>query len=276
LGAERGPVTVFDKAVALLLDSLILRPSPVLLTHSRAPFAERTTGEDRWLASAIVRPLLVRALSRMARLVEATMTRRHLIAALLAILTALGVSFIITGGYIPTPGPTFAPTAGNSAGNSASATVSASPASAAPSPENSAGNSASAAACATTDQVQFIYRPSRLKVLAPCVRAEGTIAAMRKEADGDFHILLKLDPAFAHLVNAANSGLELGDLVVEPVCELVVTQTDAQAICATDKDPISLVGLKVGEHVWMEGRWVEDLEHGSWRELHPLYSWVGN
>jgi hypothetical protein len=193
-------------------------------------------------------------------------TRNRLISWLLAMLAALGVIVVVVNGPSPTPVPT------------ATAQVSASPAPS-ESPNITPGGSAvapSAVACATTDQNAYVYHASRLKVLAPCIRAEGKVAAMRKEADGDYHILLALDPAYAGLVNAANSGLELGDLVVEPVCELVVTQTDAQAICATDKDPISLVGLKVGEHVWMEGRWVEDLEHGSWRELHPLYSWVGN
>ena len=126
---------------------------------------------------------------------------------------------------------------------------------------------------AVTDQDQYVYKPSRLKVLAPCIRAEGKIAAIRTEADGDEHILLALDPAFANLVNAANSGVERGDLVVEPVCELRVSQADAIAICATDKDPLSLHGLSVGAHVWMTGRYVNDMDHGGWAELHPLYAW---
>jgi hypothetical protein len=28
-----------------------------------------------------------------------------------------------------------------------------------------------------------------------------------------------------------------------------------------------------GQRVWMEGRYVQDGEHGDWAELHPLYRW---
>ena len=60
--------------------------------------------------------------------------------------------------------------------------------------------------------------------------------------------------------------------MIEPVCELRVTQADAIASCAADPDPVR--GLpRLGEHVWMEGRYVADLQHGGWRELHPLYRW---
>ena len=98
------------------------------------------------------------------------------------------------------------------------------------------------------------------------------MAFIRQEADGDLHMGLALDPAFAHLIVAANQGTERGDLVIEPVCELHVTQADAIATCAADPDPLrNLPGP--GSHVWMEGRYVADLQHGGWRELHPLYRW---
>jgi len=34
-----------------------------------------------------------------------------------------------------------------------------------------------------------------------------------------------------------------------------------------------MTGLNVGAHVWMEGRYVADSEHGGWAELHPLHRW---
>ena len=129
-----------------------------------------------------------------------------------------------------------------------------------------------AAACRPTDQDRYVYHPARLQVLSACTRVTGTVAFIRQEADGDFHIGLALDARYEHLVVAANQGAERGDLVIEPVCELRVTQTDAIAICAADRDPLR--GLPtLGEHVWMEGRYVADLDHGGWRELHPLYRW---
>ena len=132
--------------------------------------------------------------------------------------------------------------------------------------------SAAAAACRPTDQDRYVYRPARLQVLTACVRVTGTVAFIREEADGDLHIGLALDAPYGHLVVAANTGAERGDLVIEPVCELRVTQADAIATCAADRDPLR--GLPtLGERVWMEGRSVADLQHSGWRELHPLYRW---
>lgn len=130
-----------------------------------------------------------------------------------------------------------------------------------------------AATCQPTDQDQYVYSPDRLKVESSCLRATGTVAAIRSEADGDLHILLALDPAYADLLTPANQGVELGDLVVEPICVHLVTQADAVASCSADPDPLRVLpGL--GWHVWMEGRYVFDLAHGGWAELHPLYRWA--
>lgn len=96
---------------------------------------------------------------------------------------------------------------------------------------------------------------------------------MRKEADGDLHILVALDAKYAHLLRPANQGEELGDLVIEPVCVRTVAQADAIAVCAADPDPLSPPFPSVGDRVWMEGRHVFDLDHGGWAELHPLYRW---
>jgi hypothetical protein len=128
-------------------------------------------------------------------------------------------------------------------------------------------------ACKATDQDRFVYHPSRLDVQAACIRVTGTVEAVRREADGDLHILLALDPAYSRLLTPANQGEELGDLVVEPVCVRRVTQTDAIQLCRSDSDPFSGPFPVVGETVWMEGRYVLDLQHGSWAELHPLYRW---
>jgi hypothetical protein len=131
----------------------------------------------------------------------------------------------------------------------------------------------SAAGCTPTDQDRYVYHPGRLAVQVACLRVTGTVAAVRYEADGDLHILLALDPAFAHLLTPANQGVELGDLVIEPVCVRPVSQADAIATCASDPDPLAGPFPVVGERVWMEGRYVFDLDHGGWAELHPLYRW---
>lgn len=107
---------------------------------------------------------------------------------------------------------------------------------------------------------------------AACKHVTGTVEAIRSEADGDLHILVKLDRRYRHLLRPANKGEELGDLVVEPVCVRSVSQQDAKATCRRDHDPIRNLP-SVGDHIWLEGRYVFDLDHGGWAELHPLYRW---
>jgi hypothetical protein len=128
-------------------------------------------------------------------------------------------------------------------------------------------------ACVPTDQDRYVYNPARLQVVTACLQVTGTVAAIRLEADGDLHILIRLDSAFAHLLRPANQGEELGDLVVEPVCVRSVSQADAVATCAADGDPIASLPASVGAHIWLQGRYVFDLQHGGWAELHPLYRW---
>lgn len=130
--------------------------------------------------------------------------------------------------------------------------------------------------CQPTDQDQYVYNPGRLAVQLSCLYVVGTVDFIRVEADGDYHIGLKLDPAYQQYVNSCNStcvgGAEHGDLVVEPVCVNPVTQTDAVSTCASDPDPITNIP-SIGQHVWMEGRYVLDNGHGGWAELHPLFRW---
>lgn len=130
-----------------------------------------------------------------------------------------------------------------------------------------------AVACRPTDQSAYVYHPARLRVLDACLRVSGTVAAVRREADGDLHILLALDANFRTLLRPANQGVELGDLVIEPVCVGRVTQADAQGTCARDPDPLPGPFPAIGDRVWMEGRYALDLDHGGWAELHPLYRW---
>jgi hypothetical protein len=132
--------------------------------------------------------------------------------------------------------------------------------------------SPSSSTCQPTDQDQYVYSPDRLTVKAACVRVSGHIDAIREEADGDLHILLRLDAPYRRLLTSANQGEELGDLVVEPICVHQVTQADAIASCRANPDPLQNLP-HTGMDVWMEGRYVLDTDHGGWAELHPLYRW---
>src|SRR5207247_2357386 len=61
-----------------------------------------------------------------------------------------------------------------------------------------------------------------------------------------------------------------GYLVVEPVCQLAVSQEDAKASCVAFTTHIDLP--PIGSHVKITGSYVLDKEHGSWAEIHPATS----
>jgi hypothetical protein len=111
-----------------------------------------------------------------------------------------------------------------------------------------------------------VYKPDRLRLLAPCVTVTGVIDAVRKEADGDLHVLLHLDGGQSKYLNGKNA-LEEGDLVLEPVCVNQPTQVDADQACAGFTNPLTIP--PVGSHVSASGAWVLDLDHG-WMEIHPV------
>jgi hypothetical protein len=127
------------------------------------------------------------------------------------------------------------------------------------------------AQCLPTAQDQYVYHPVRLRVLQSCIHVSGVVRALRVENDGDLHLQLELDAPYHDLLEPANS-LEQGDMVVEPVCVALPIQPDALDTCVADAHPLTSLP-QVGQHVWMEGRYVLDREHGSWAELHPLYRW---
>ena len=121
-----------------------------------------------------------------------------------------------------------------------------------------------------------IYRPYRLHVISACKAVTGTVEGVQQEPDGDLHILLRPDPAYAGLINGANTEFEDGDLVLEEICVGVITQADAVAACRNFAPP-SVSGVSVGDHVKVVGSYVLDAGHG-WMEIHPVsqISVIGN
>src|SRR5260370_16071254 len=79
---------------------------------------------------------------------------------------------------------------------------------------------------------QFVYHPARLQVLDPCISVTGSVEEVRKEADGDIHILFRLDQQFESLLNQKNVSRQYGDLVLEPICHGTVRQADAEELCS--------------------------------------------
>jgi hypothetical protein len=123
------------------------------------------------------------------------------------------------------------------------------------------------------DPHAHVYSPDRLSLLAACVTVTGTIQSETPEADGDFHVRLRLDPdqtcAGQPCLNASNISEQAGDLLLEPVCENPISQNDAVAACQGYHNPLVLPA--VNSHVRVMGAFVLDLDHG-WKEIHPLES----
>jgi hypothetical protein len=121
--------------------------------------------------------------------------------------------------------------------------------------------------CVPTDQDKYVWGPERLHVFSPCIRVTGIVKKVDTgnavEHDGDAIVELALDPPFSpeRYLWPENHGT----LHVEVICYYRF-----QMGCVNDPDPLLELPF-VGQHVWMEGRWVLDKNGKS--ELHPLYRW---
>ena len=120
------------------------------------------------------------------------------------------------------------------------------------------------------DISSHVYNPDRLQLVSACIRASGIVYALRSEADGDYHVILHLDSAYSNLTNAANDQYQNGDLVVEIICALPITQQDAVSACQNYANHITVPG--VGQHIIVSGPYVLDNDHSGWAEIHPVYS----
>ncbi len=125
--------------------------------------------------------------------------------------------------------------------------------------------------CHDPDSISsHLYIPGRLQTIKSCITASGTVTAKRGEADGDYHILVQLDPQYSNLTNQANVDHQHGWLVVEIICVLTVNQTDAIGPCQNYTNQITIP--VVGQHITFSGPYVLDSEHFYWAEVHPVYS----
>jgi hypothetical protein len=126
------------------------------------------------------------------------------------------------------------------------------------------------------------YHPARLQLHDECVTVSGTIQdatqtqstheadGMRHESDGDTHGWLKLDPQFAWMLDPGNLSDEGGNLVFEVVCHYKISAADALQACGTFTDTQTLP--PIGAHVEITGRFVLDMNHAHWNEIHPVTS----
>jgi hypothetical protein len=123
-----------------------------------------------------------------------------------------------------------------------------------------------------------VYHPDRLVVVSPCVTVSGVVDDVRHESDGDYHLNIGLDPAFAGMVNDRNVSGEDGALVAE------IVPAD-QPGCTPGQPPKPATGTydygtctganelppPVATHVVLTGPYVLDTAHG-WMEVHPVWA----
>lgn len=114
-----------------------------------------------------------------------------------------------------------------------------------------------------------VYHSYRLKILEKCKLVTGIVVGARFEADGDAHILIKLDTLQENLLYPMNYEKQGGNLVAEPVCATLINEKNPKTECDGYVNNVYLPQL--GEHVEIIGTYVLDTKH-SWSEIHPVTS----
>jgi hypothetical protein len=126
--------------------------------------------------------------------------------------------------------------------------------------------------CVATDQDRYVWDPTRLQVVQPCLYVTGyVLTGVDLNADGDRTFLVRPDPPYQHLLQPSNVEDGVRGLDIEAVCGVPPMIPAVIALCAGDPDPNLQTIPPVGTHVWLEGRYVFDLHHERHAELHPLY-----
>lgn len=138
-------------------------------------------------------------------------------------------------------------------------------------------------ACRGGDPLADVYHPYRLKVHNPCLTVTGTVAYIRREADGDVHVDLSLPASETHLLDRANFTYQNGQLVTEIVPADQPGCTPGQppplpptAYRSSSYDYGTCTGADiatpaVGAEVSVVGPYVLDADHG-WMEVHPVWA----
>lgn len=114
---------------------------------------------------------------------------------------------------------------------------------------------------------KFVYDPTRLEVLDKCKTVTGIIVERNADADGDEHMLLKLDKGQEALLQKRNYSKKEGNLVIEAVCINNITRKKAMGACKGYVNNVQLP--QVGDHVKVTGSYVLD-SHNGWTEIHPI------
>jgi len=135
--------------------------------------------------------------------------------------------------------------------------------------EMSATARAAVASGCNAELWDHVYHRARLHIVHSCIAVTGTIRHIKREADGDDHIQLVVDPEFSKLLNERNKTAQGDTLIIEPTCQGPVTLEAAHAACRDFHSPVEVP--KAGAKVRVVGSYVLDIPQG-WMEIHPVSS----
>jgi hypothetical protein len=113
----------------------------------------------------------------------------------------------------------------------------------------------------------YVYDPSRLRVIDACRTVTGTITDQHANEDGDIDVRLEVDPEFKNLLNAGNISNLSGHLQTEAICQAPIADAAAARTCQGFRGSVSVPPN--GTRVRVTGTYVLDLHHG-WMEIHPI------
>lgn len=110
--------------------------------------------------------------------------------------------------------------------------------------------------CKQGNVFEYVYDPSRLRILDTCVTVEGTVATNIEYAeDGDICFDIVLDPQYNYMLSIGSIVLRKNKLHVEIV----------------PGDQGNVIVPQKGDYIKVTGVWLVDTDHGSYSEIHP--SW---
>jgi hypothetical protein len=113
----------------------------------------------------------------------------------------------------------------------------------------------------------YVYDPSRLRVVDVCRTVTGTITDQHTNDDGDVDVRLEVDPQYKNLLNAGNIANLSGHLQTEAICQAPIQVPAATRACQGFRGSLTIPPN--GTHVQVTGAYVLDLNHG-WMEIHPI------
>ena len=123
--------------------------------------------------------------------------------------------------------------------------------------------------CGSGPPLAGIYQPDRLHVLALCRHAVGVVVSVVPEDDGDYHVWIVLDAAYADLLNAENHFQGKPTMLAEIVPDCPVNAPPPDGPSAERCPPTKLRVPLAGQRIAIDGPWVLDTNHG-WLEIHPV------